>query len=127
MSDTAENTDIVITNYAVISEFLQRNMSCLMRKPTILKKAKTQTQISFAVIAKLISAFIFATREVQSLLFLNPKFQASSCLLWLYRLVCVRPVKKPDCWISLEAAQMLSSVDSIAKTRRGCDAISLSW
>ena len=30
------------------------------------------------VTAKLISAFVFATRIVQSLYFLNPKFQASS-------------------------------------------------
>ena len=37
----------------------------------------------------LISAFVFATRIVQSLYFLNPKFQASSHLVWLYSLVCV--------------------------------------
>ena len=42
--------------------------------------AKTKTLISFA--AKLISAFVFATRIEQSLYFLNPKFQASSLLLW---------------------------------------------
>ena len=29
-------------------------------------------------------AFVFATQIVQSLFFLNPKFQASSHLLWLY-------------------------------------------
>ena len=40
--------------------------------------AKTKTQISFAVTAKLISAFVFATRIVQSLFYINPKFQASS-------------------------------------------------
>ena len=43
--------------------------------------AKTKTQISFAVTAKLISAFVFATRIVQSLYFLNTKLQASSHLL----------------------------------------------
>ena len=43
--------------------------------------AKTKTQISFAVTAKLISAFVFATQTVQFLFFLNPKFQASSLLL----------------------------------------------
>ena len=37
------------------------------------------------------SAFVFATRLVQSLYFLNPKFHGSSLLLWLYSLVCVRP------------------------------------
>ena len=57
--------------------------------------AKTKTQISFAVTAKLISAFVFATRIVQSLFFLNAKFQASSHYLWLYSLVCVGPGRKP--------------------------------
>ena len=57
--------------------------------------AKTKTQISFAVTAKLISAFVFATRIVQSLYFLNPKFQAPSYLLLLCSLVCVRPGRKP--------------------------------
>ena len=45
--------------------------------------------------AKLISAFVFATRIVQSLFFLNTNFQASSHLLWLHSLVCVRPGQKP--------------------------------
>ena len=58
-------------------------------KNRIFAYAKTKTQISFAVTAKLISAFVFATRIVQSLYFLNPKFQASSHLLWLYSPVCV--------------------------------------
>ena len=43
--------------------------------------AKTKTQIRFAVTAKLISAFVFATQIVQSLYFLNPKFQAYCHLL----------------------------------------------
>ena len=51
--------------------------------------AKTKTQISFAVTAKLISAFVFATWIVQSLSFLNPKFQVPSHLLWLRSPVCV--------------------------------------
>ena len=52
--------------------------------------AKTKTQISFAVTTKLISAFVFfATQIVQSLYLLNPKFQASRHLLWLYSPVCV--------------------------------------
>ena len=54
--------------------------------------AKTKTQIRTA---KLISAFVFSTWIVQSLFFFNPKFQASSLLLWLYRPVCVRPSLKP--------------------------------
>ena len=62
-------------------------------KTSFLHMRKTKTQISFAVTAKLISAFIFATRIVQSLYFLNTKFQASSHLLWLYSLV--GPGRKP--------------------------------
>ena len=48
----------------------------------------------------------FATRIVQFLVYLNPKFQASSSSLCLNRPVCVRPVRKPHCWFSHEAAQM---------------------
>ena len=38
------------------------------------------------------STFVFARQIVQSLFYLNPKFQASSYLLGLYSLVCVGPV-----------------------------------
>ena len=48
----------------------------------------------------LISAFVFATRIVQFLFYLNPKFQTSSSFLCLYRPVCVGPVRKPHCWFS---------------------------
>ena len=57
--------------------------------------AKTKTQISFAVTAKLISPFVFAIRIVQFLFSINPKFQASSHLLWLYSPICVGPGRKP--------------------------------
>ena len=61
-------------------------------KTGFLHMRKTKMQISFAVTtAKLISTFVFATQIVQSLYFLNPKFQASSYLMWLYSLVCVGP------------------------------------
>ena len=67
-----------------------------MRKPDF-AYAKLKTQISFAVTAKLISAFVFAIRIVQSLYYLNPIFQASSHLLWLlYSPVCVGPGRKPS-------------------------------
>ena len=55
---------------------------------------KTKAQISYMVITKLISTFVFATQIVQSLYFLNAKFQASSHLLWLYSLFCVGPRQK---------------------------------
>ena len=44
---------------------------------------------------KLISAFVFAIRIVYFLFYLNPKFQASSSFLSLYRPVCVGPGRKP--------------------------------
>ena len=50
-------------------------------------------------------AFVFATRIVQFLSYLNPKFQASGSFLCLYRPVCVGPVQKPHCWFSHEVAQ----------------------
>ena len=56
--------------------------------------AKTKPQISCAVTAQLISAFVFATWIVQSLYFLNSKFPASSHPLWLHSLVCVWPGRK---------------------------------
>ena len=71
--------------------------------------AKTKAQISFAVTAKLISAFVFATRIVQFLFYLNPKFQDSSSFLWLYRSICVGPVRKPHCWFSHEVAHMVKT------------------
>ena len=46
-------------------------------------------QISFAVIAKLISAFVFATCIGQPLYFLYTNIQASNHLVWLYSLICV--------------------------------------
>ena len=64
------------------------------------------------VTAKLISAFVFATRLVQFLFYLNPKFQASSYFLCLYRPVYVGPVRKPHCWFSHEAAQIFSPKSS---------------
>ena len=57
--------------------------------------AKTKTQISFEVTAKLISAFVFASWIVHvPLLSKSPKFQASNHLLWLHSPVCVGPTRK---------------------------------
>ena len=73
------------------------DMSLVVRKPFVcfFAYAKTKTQISCAVKAQLIIAFVFATHIVQSLYLLNPKFQASSYLLWLYSQFYVRPGRKP--------------------------------
>ena len=61
--------------------------------------------------AKLISAFVFTTRIVAFLYFLNPKFLAFSLLLHLYRPVCVRPGQNPNCWFSQAQAHILSTLD----------------
>ena len=37
---------------------------------------------------------------------INPKFQASSHLQWLYSLVCVRPSQIPHCWFFHVAAHI---------------------
>ena len=73
---------------------------------------KTKTQISFAVTAKLINAFVFATRIVQFLYYLNPKFQASSHLLWLYSPVCVGPGGKPRSPVFSERGSNISLASS---------------
>ena len=38
------------------------------------------------------------------------RLQASSCLLCFYSPVCVRPVRKPHCWFSHEAAQISKAI-----------------
>ena len=58
--------------------------------------AKTKAQISFAVTAKLISAFVFTAQILQFLYFLSPKFPTSSHFLCMYSLVCVGPGRNPQ-------------------------------
>ena len=66
------------------------HLSCLVRKPTIcIGENKGADQLLLL------------------LLYLNPKFQASSSFLCLYRSVCVRPVRKPLCWFSNEVAHLV--------------------
>ena len=54
--------------------------------------------------AQLIGAFVFATQIVQSLYFLNPKFQASSHPLRLHNSVCVGPGRNLEDWFSHDTA-----------------------
>ena len=77
-------------------------------KKKIFAYAKTKTQISCAVTAQLISAFVFATQIVQYLLSLNPNFQASSVFLRLYKLVYVVPSRKPEDRFSQVAAHTVN-------------------
>ena len=82
-------------NMHKISDLRRRAVLSELSENGIIAYAKTKAQISFAVTAKLISAFVFATRIVQFLFYLNPKFQASSSFLSMYRSVCVGPGRKP--------------------------------
>ena len=78
-----------------ITPYVMYYLSLVVRKSVFLHMAKTKTQISCTVTAQLISAFVFAIWIVQSLYYLNPKFQASCHLLWLYSPVFVGPSWKP--------------------------------
>ena len=62
------------------------------------------------VTAKLISAFVFATRIIQALYFLNTKLQAFYHLLWLYSLVCVGPGRKPENRFSQNEAHICQEI-----------------
>ena len=68
-------------NVHYLLDFTLFEIELCHEKMRIFAYAKTKTQISFAVTAKLISAFVSATQIEQSIYFLNPKFQASSDLL----------------------------------------------
>ena len=77
-----------------------------MEKPTICI-GENQGADQLRSTAILISAFIFASRIVQFLYFLNPKFPASNDLLLLYSPVCVRPGRNPNCWFSHAKVQYI--------------------
>ena len=62
--------------------------------------AKTKTQVSFAVTAKLISAFVFATRIVQSLYFLNPNFKLLTISCGCTARFVSDLVENPEDWFS---------------------------
>ena len=81
-----------------------------MRKPFFCIYAKTKTQISFAVTAKLISAFVFATQVIQSLYFLITKFQASSHLVWSCSPFVLDLVGNPEDRFSHNEANMCKCV-----------------
>ena len=84
---SVSQTSIIVSP---IIAFSCTNVSRLMGKPTIcIGENKDADQLrGNRTATKLISAFVFATWIVQFLFFLNPKFQASSSFLCLYRPVC---------------------------------------
>ena len=82
-------------------------------------------QISFTVIAKLISAFVFPTWIVKYLYFLNPKFQVSSHLHLLYSLVFVRPGHNLQPWFSHVVAHFKH--EAISCSRHNNLSVCLIW
>ena len=68
-------------------------------------------------------AFVFATRIVQFLFYLNLKFQASSSFL-CFSVLCVGPVRKPHCWFSHEAAHLPLSY---GENGNGCSRSAAHW
>ena len=72
-----------------------RKLGFCLCKNRVFAYAKIKAQISCAATAQLISTFVFATWIVQFLLYLNPKFQISTHIPQMHRLVCVRPGQKP--------------------------------
>ena len=59
-------------------------ISCTDTRDFSINIAKLKSQISCTITVQLISDSNFPTLIVKSLYYLNPKFQASSHLLWLY-------------------------------------------
>ena len=81
------------------------HMSRIMRKPTFClceNKDADQLRGNREADQRLCFRFIDSTIP----LFLNPKFQASSHLLYMHSLVCVGPGQKPERWFSHVAAHM---------------------
>ena len=77
-----------------------------MGKPTIyLGKYKDTDQLRGKREADQRLCFCYTDSTIPLLFFLNPKFQATRLLLSLYRLVCVRPGRNPNCWFSHAQAQ----------------------
>ena len=79
---------VIIEGFSLIS-YEQR-----YEKTSFLHMRKQRRRSASRSTAKLINAFVFATRIIQSLYFLNLKFQNSSHLVLLYSRVCVGPGPK---------------------------------
>ena len=100
----------LFSEVSVIQESICNKLSEPRREKTgFFAYAKTKTQISFAVTAKLISAFVFAIRIVHFLFYLNTKFQASSHLLSLCSLICVDLIGNPEDRFSHNEAHLKST------------------
>ena len=83
-------------------------MSSVIRLNLLFAYAKTKAQISCAVTAQLISTLVFAVEIVQSLYFLNPKFQVSSHLQRPYSQFVSDLVRNPKDRLSHDAAHIMT-------------------
>ena len=89
MTKIATTSIYGIKTFKSIFSRARNHMSRVVRKPVLyICENKDADKLR-------ISAFVFATRIVKSLYFLNPKFQAFSYLVWLYSPDCVGPGRKP--------------------------------
>ena len=66
--------------------------------------------------AQLTSAFVFATRTVHNLYYINSKFQASRHTLSLYSLVCVGPSRKPRTPVFSQRGSNYDEIDCVNKS-----------
>ena len=94
-------------------------MCHVMRKPTICiceNKGADQLRSNCEADQRL----CFAAKIVQSFFHLNPKFQASSLLLRLYRCVCLRPGRKSEDWFSRITAHYCDNLACILLSANQC-------
>ena len=86
-------------------------MSHHMRKPAIcMGKNKGADQLRSNCEADQRLCFRYSDSTIPLLSkssILNPKFPASSHLLWLHRPICVRPGRNPNCWFSHAQAHII--------------------
>ena len=95
----ALNLCSLISNVAVERHHRKPALSCVKKK----------TQISCTVTGQLISTFVYTIHIKYS-----PSTYASSHLLWLYRTVCVEPIRNHEDWFSHDAAHFILSLASVS-------------
>ena len=91
--------------------FVCESVKCSYRGNTV--ESKTKAHISCADTTQLISAFVLASQTVQSIYFPNPKFHASSHLLWLYSPVWLDQVENPKGRFSHDAALLIHFMQKV--------------
>ena len=80
------------------------------------QRRRLAAQLSCAVTAQLISAFVSATYIEQFLYFFNPEFEASIHFMLSYSPVRIGPARKPENRFSRDVAQIKGSPTTKANT-----------